>query len=74
MTTVLVERRDAVTIVTLNRPEKRNAVDRDTAARLADAFRGLRREFEHGLVSLRADTVAGASRFAGGARRHGAFG
>jgi enoyl-CoA hydratase len=37
--TVLVERRGPVTVVALNRPEKRNAVDRDTAERLADAFR-----------------------------------
>ncbi|WP_214401320.1 crotonase/enoyl-CoA hydratase family protein [Pseudonocardia lacus] len=36
---VLVERRGPVVLVGLNRPEKRNAVDRDTAERLADAFR-----------------------------------
>jgi enoyl-CoA hydratase len=39
MTTVQVERRDAVTIVTIDRPEVRNAVDGPTAAALADAFR-----------------------------------
>jgi enoyl-CoA hydratase len=33
------ERRDDITIVTIHRPEARNAVDRDTAAQLADAFR-----------------------------------
>jgi len=30
-------------------------------------------EYEHGVVSLTADTLAGASRFAGGAGRHGSF-
>ncbi|MFI5610966.1 crotonase/enoyl-CoA hydratase family protein [Amycolatopsis sp. NPDC051903] len=37
--TVLVERRGTVTIVTINRPERRNAVDRATAEALAAAFR-----------------------------------
>ncbi|QRP43252.1 crotonase/enoyl-CoA hydratase family protein [Amycolatopsis sp. FDAARGOS 1241] len=37
--TVLVERRGPVTIVTINRPERRNAVDRATAEALAGAFR-----------------------------------
>ncbi len=37
--TVTVETREAVTIVTINRPEARNAVDRPTAALLAGAFR-----------------------------------
>ncbi|MGW4487274.1 crotonase/enoyl-CoA hydratase family protein [Amycolatopsis sp. NPDC004368] len=36
---VLVEKRGPVTIVTINRPERRNAVDRATASALADAFR-----------------------------------
>lgn len=39
MDTVVVERRDEVTVVTINRPEVRNAVDRPTAEALADAFR-----------------------------------
>lgn len=39
MTTVQVERQDAVTIVTIDRPEVRNAVDGPTAAALADSFR-----------------------------------
>jgi enoyl-CoA hydratase len=30
-------------------------------------------EWKHGLRSLSADTLAGATRFAGGAGRHGAF-
>lgn len=39
MATVQVERHDAVTIVTIDRPEVRNAVDGPTAADLAAAFR-----------------------------------
>lgn len=39
MDTVLVERGDTVTVVTINRPDVRNAVDRPTAEALADAFR-----------------------------------
>jgi enoyl-CoA hydratase len=34
-----VEHIGRVTVVTINRPERKNAVDRDTAAELADAFR-----------------------------------
>ncbi|HEX3780164.1 MAG TPA: crotonase/enoyl-CoA hydratase family protein [Pseudonocardiaceae bacterium] len=36
---VLIERRGPVTTITINRPEVRNAVDRPTAAALAEAFR-----------------------------------
>lgn len=39
MSKVLVETADRVTTVTINRPEVRNAVDGETAALLADAFR-----------------------------------
>ncbi|MDP2228545.1 MAG: crotonase/enoyl-CoA hydratase family protein [Moraxellaceae bacterium] len=39
MTAVLVERRPPLLVVTLNRPEARNAVDGPTAAALAEAFR-----------------------------------
>lgn len=39
MTDISVEHDDAVTIVTLNRPERHNAVDGAMAAELADAFR-----------------------------------
>ncbi len=35
---VRVERRGRVTVVTLDRPHRRNAVDRDTAAALSEAF------------------------------------
>lgn len=37
---VLIDRDGPVTIVTIDRPEKRNAVDPDTAAALRDAFAG----------------------------------
>jgi enoyl-CoA hydratase len=37
--TVLVDHRGPVTTIGINRPERRNAVDRATAAALADAFR-----------------------------------
>src|SRR5256885_5366064 len=37
---VRVERAGPVTTIVLDRPEARNAVDRETAAQLADAFRG----------------------------------
>jgi enoyl-CoA hydratase len=37
-TTVTVERRESVTTIMLNRPERRNAVDRDTAEQLRRAF------------------------------------
>jgi enoyl-CoA hydratase len=37
--TVLYDRQPPVAVVTINRPEVRNAVDRPTAAALADAFR-----------------------------------
>src|SRR5688572_27215130 len=38
MTTVLSERRDDLLIVTIDRPQVRNAVDRETAAALARVF------------------------------------
>jgi len=42
--TVRVERDGPVTVVTIDRPERRNAVDAPTAAALADAFRGFDRD------------------------------
>lgn len=39
---VLVEKNESITTIIINRPECRNAMDRETAAMLADAFR----EFE----------------------------
>lgn len=43
---VLVEKRGAVTTVILDRPERRNAVDRQTAEALADAFRAFEADDE----------------------------
>lgn len=40
MKNVRVERRDRVVVVTIDRPQVRNAVDGPTAAELVDAFRG----------------------------------
>src|SRR6266542_2192833 len=48
---VRVEKSGPVTTVVLNRPEVRNAVDRATAAALADAFRSLERD-ETALVGV----------------------
>lgn len=45
---VLVDRDGPVVTITLNRPEVRNAVDRDTAAALADAFRAF--DADHGVA------------------------
>ena len=39
MSSVEIARRDSIAVVTINRPEARNAVDAATAAALADAFR-----------------------------------
>ncbi len=51
MTTVKVERQDTVMIVTIDRPEVRNAVDGPTAALLADAFRSFEAD-ESALVGV----------------------
>lgn len=55
MTTVRFETQDEVAIVTIDRPEVRNAVDRPTAEALADAFR----RFD-GEESLRVAILTGA--------------
>ena len=52
---VLVERRGPVTVVSLNRPERRNAVDRDTARRLADAFRAFDADDDAAVAVLRGE-------------------
>lgn len=43
---VEIQKRGAITIVTLDRPEARNAVDRETAQQLADAFRAFEQDDE----------------------------
>jgi enoyl-CoA hydratase len=52
---VVVERRGVVTVVTIDRPERRNAVDRDTAARLADAFRSFDADDDAAVAVLRGE-------------------
>lgn len=43
---VLVRRDGAVTIITINRPERRNAVDNETASLLTEAFRAFEQDDE----------------------------
>ncbi len=50
--TVQVEQIDRITIVTINRPEVRNAVDRPTADRLAEAFRDFEANEESNVAIL----------------------
>ena len=73
--TVYVEIEGPVTIITLSRPEVRNAVDHETAKALAEAFRSFEsnNEFKHGMRSLKKEAVTGATRFTRGAGRHGHF-
>ncbi|HKL63049.1 MAG TPA: crotonase/enoyl-CoA hydratase family protein, partial [Woeseiaceae bacterium] len=60
--TVLVEREGCVTLVTLNRPDHRNAVDRDTAAALLAAFEAFERDGQSRVAVL---TGAGGTFCAG---------
>src|SRR5215210_1183231 len=60
--TVSVEHTARVTIVTIDRPEVRNAVDGPTAAALADAFRAFDADDEHDVAVL---TGAGGTFCAG---------
>jgi enoyl-CoA hydratase/carnithine racemase len=53
--TLLIERRDAVEIVTLNRPAKLNSLDEALCAGLADYFRGLQNREDVRVVVLRAE-------------------
>lgn len=52
---VLIDRRDGVAIVTINRPHRRNALDMDAWGGLRDAFRGLSRD-----STIRAIVLSGA--------------
>lgn len=60
--TVIVEKNGSVTTVILSRPEVRNAVDRETAQALADAFRAFEADHEAKVAVL---TGAGGSFCAG---------
>ncbi|PVY96019.1 crotonase/enoyl-CoA hydratase family protein [Actinomycetospora cinnamomea] len=53
--TVTVERRGPVTIVSIDRPEKRNAVDRATAEQLAEAFRAFDADDDAAVAILRGE-------------------
>lgn len=59
--TVQISRQGAVTVVTIDRPERRNAVDRDTALALHRAFV----DFEQSLASVAVLTGAGGTFCAG---------
>ncbi len=50
--TVRIEKKDRVTTVILDRPEKRNAVDRPTATALAEAFRAFEADAESDVAVL----------------------
>jgi len=52
---VLIEKDGPVTIITLSRPEARNAVDRQTAQALADAFRAFEADPEARVAVLQGD-------------------
>jgi len=54
---VLTEKKDLVTTIIINRPEVRNAVDRQTAQELADAFRAFEKD-EGARVSVLTGTGA----------------
>ena len=59
-----VERRDAIVVVTINRPEVQNAVDGDTAQELEDAVRGF---VADGAARVLILTGAGGKAFCAGA-------
>jgi enoyl-CoA hydratase len=61
--TIQVERRDSVAIVTLNRPEKLNALSRETIAALSAAFKSFENDAELRAVIL---TGAGDRAFSAG--------
>ena len=66
--TVHVTREGPVTTVTVDRPDRRNATDRATAAALADAFRAFEADDD-----ARVAVLTGATRFKDGRGRGGSF-
>jgi enoyl-CoA hydratase len=62
MASVEIARRDSILVVTINRPEARNAVDAATAASLADAFRSFDQD---GTLDVAVLTGAGGNFCAG---------
>ncbi len=61
---ILLERRGAVTILTVNRPDKLNAIDRATLGEIADAVRAFAADDAQGALVL---TGAGPKAFVAGA-------
>jgi enoyl-CoA hydratase len=61
---ILVEKRGAVTVLTVNRPEKLNAIDRATLAEIADAVNAFAADPAQGALVL---TGAGPKAFVAGA-------
>lgn len=61
---ILVERRGAVTVLTVNRPEKLNAIDRATLEEIADAVRSFTADDAQGALIL---TGSGPKAFIAGA-------
>jgi len=61
---ILLERRGAVTILTVNRPEKLNAIDRATLGEIAEALRAFAADAAQGALVL---TGAGPKAFIAGA-------
>src|SRR3990172_2163897 len=64
MTAVLYEKRDRIAYITLNRPEAMNAINRDVARSLAEAFDDFRRDDESRVAIV---TGAGDKAFSAGA-------
>lgn len=62
--TLLVERRDAVTVVTIDRPEVRNSIDGPTADRLTEALQGFAADDDARVLVI---TGAGGAAFCAGA-------
>ncbi len=55
MNTIRVERQDRITVVSIARPDVRNAVDGETAAALADAFRAFDADAQSDVAVLHGD-------------------
>lgn len=69
--TVLIEKKDCIFTVIINRPETKNAVDGPTAAALAEA---LMNEFHRGMEPIKkGEALQGAAKFTKGVGKHGEF-
>ena len=61
MSQVLTERRDVITLITINRPALRNAVAGPTAAELAEAFRVFDADAEHWVHIMTSNPIESTS-------------